>query len=147
MPRVPPEKSRFKKGQSGNPNGARAHSPILREVRKLSREELAKVFMATIHARKQELTEIIANPDSPMILVNLATALIKDTAKGQTFTLQMMFDRLFGRPKTSVELCAIPPDPNRPDAIAVESVQIVLTLPDNGRSVDSTRKDELNGKT
>lgn len=139
-------KHRFKKGQSGNPDGARAHSPILREVRNLTREELAKVFMATIHARKEELMAIIANPESPMILVNLATALIKDTAKGQTFTLQMMCDRLFGKPKQSMELCAMPADPTRPDAIPIESVQIVLTLPDNGRSVDSKRKDELNGK-
>lgn len=102
MPKLPPpEHSKFKPGQSGNPKGRPKRITTLLKEQGLSKDDIIAGINCLINLDKKKLSELINDPGQPVWLVNLATAIQKDIQKGRVVTIDMALDRLIGRPTQS----------------------------------------------
>lgn len=101
---VPP--TAFKKGEVANPKG-RPRSvwniPEGEEV-DFSKQDLEKMLKYMSTRNREELKAIVANPKSSVTEINVATAIINDIKAGKIWTLDSLWDRMFGKPKQTSEL-------------------------------------------
>lgn len=106
----PSPKTRFRKGQTGNPSGGRLHNPVLRKIRKLTMDEVAELGAFIITKNVVQLKKIIAdaqkNPEtkSSALKIWFATIAIKGISKGDAYALDTLLNRLIGKVPTAVEL-------------------------------------------
>lgn len=128
----PSPATRFKNGnEMGKLNTSQSRALVA--LRKMTNEEVAETCEMIMNADRTELAAILADPTTPMIKVNLISAILADTSKGLTYTLDKLLERVVGKPKTQIELSN---DPNNP--MNFSPVQIVVSLPNNGRGSDET---------
>ena len=106
-------------------------SPEVRAIRSMTNEEIARVCEMVMTSDRTELAAVLADPTTPMMIVNLISAIISDTSKGLTYTLDKLLERTVGKPKTQIELSN---DPNNP--MNFSPVQILVSLPKNDRETD-----------
>lgn len=78
----PPEHSKFKKGQSGNPKGRPKKIP---EIEEMLADVLGKVTNGRTAAK------------------GILTALLKKASKGDIRAAELLLDRAYGKPKTHVQ--------------------------------------------
>src|SRR6188474_1129849 len=76
------ESTQFKKGQSGNPLGARLHDPEIKKLRQLTQNELKKVANMVVFGDYQELMKIAKSPKGSVLQVMLASVVTRIIAKG-----------------------------------------------------------------
>lgn len=124
----PSPATRFRKGNQMQKKQT-PESRALGAFKRMSSEELAQVCELILHANRGELEAVLQDPNTPMIKVNLISAILADTTKGLTYTLDKLLERTVGKPKERIELSG---DPDNP--MALQAVQVVISLPDNGRS-------------
>lgn len=119
---------------------ATKESRAVAAFKRMSAEELAQVCELILHANRGELEAVLQDPNTSMLKVNLISAILADTQKGLTYTLDKLLERTVGKPKERIELSG---DPDNP--MALQAVQVVISLPSNGREqVDTVeiKKDE-----
>jgi len=92
-PTPPPEHSRFKKGQSGNPNGRPKGVPDAR----------------TRYKRILELEQELTNPvtgelEAFTVAEQMDLAIIKKARKGDIRAYEAVLDRLEGKPRQSTDI-------------------------------------------
>lgn len=107
--------------------------PRLKELAKLSRafyvakklthEELQDVCTLIIKCTRTDLAAIMADPETPILKVNLIAAILSDINQGKMDTVDKLMDRIVGKPKSQAQ------DVQAPS----QAVQVVINLPDNGR--------------
>lgn len=95
---------RFVKGQSGNPRGAAAHNKELKQLRRLTNDEIASVGSLIMDRNLNGLKEIVNNPDSSVLRTWMAMIAIKATQKGDAQALNVLLDRIAGKVKDSLQL-------------------------------------------
>jgi hypothetical protein len=100
----PNDKTKFTKGQSGNPNGRpRKYVSTLREQGyKLSEiNDCIQVMMAmTI----EELKEAFENPNATVLEKTIAAAIKRSIEKGSLYSIETLLSRVYGKPKESVDM-------------------------------------------
>lgn len=106
MAKKVPEGKRFQKGNCANPLGAAAHNPVLKSVRRLTKDDLAEVGSFILEGNKKALEEIKENQDSSFLKYVIASALLKSADRGELATLNLLLDRVIGKPKDQIELDA-----------------------------------------
>lgn len=99
----------FKPGQSGNPNG-RPRS-LLRQARDqgYTKDDFRRFLEDLLGVSENDLIKIVEESKNgkapqPIIVTNIAMALLKDYKKGQTPTLDSVLDRTIGKPRQTVDL-------------------------------------------
>ena len=101
---TPPDHTKFKPGQSGNPNGRpRKYVSTLREQGyKLSEiNDCIQVMMAmTI----EELKEAFENPTATVLEKTIAAAIKRSIEKGSLYSIETLLSRVYGKPKESVDM-------------------------------------------
>lgn len=97
MPRNPPERNRFKKGQSGNPQGSRLHNPAIRALRKLTVETYREVIELVLQGKVSDLQEMAKNPDTPAVQVGIAVAFLKAIKNGDYDVIERIAERIVGK--------------------------------------------------
>jgi hypothetical protein len=101
---TPPEHTKFKPGESGNPNGRpRKYVSTLREQGyKLSEiNDCIQVMMAmTI----EELKEAFENPTATVLEKTIAAAIKRSIEKGSLYSIETLLSRVYGKPKESVDM-------------------------------------------
>ena len=122
--------ARFKPGESGNPEGGRRHNPDLRRLKKLTTEEVLEIgsfLLSNNIAKLQAMTDdAIQNPRSrhSSLKIWIARVVLQGSKKGDAKALELVLNRLIGKVPDKMEF----PNLNKP--------QVIITLPDNGRSAD-----------
>jgi hypothetical protein len=99
-------KTSFKKGQSGNPNGssARAMDPVRKKMTCLTASEVAELGSLLLRGCRSTLQEIGNNPDATLLELGFA-ACMADAIQNKDFRgLDRMLDRVIGKSKETVEL-------------------------------------------
>ena len=53
---------------------------------------------------RKELIELSGDENTPVFMISLINAIDKDCAEGNNKTIEMMFDRLFGKPSQTTDI-------------------------------------------
>lgn len=96
---VPPSlaKHTFKKGQSGNPEGARAHNPAIKALTKLTIESYREVIEIVMTGTLQDLKEMAEDPKTSALQVGIATSFMKAIKSGDYAIIEKIAERIIGK--------------------------------------------------
>lgn len=107
MPKVePPKHSRFKPGQSGNPNGRPRIPDGLRDALALNKNILSRLINKYAQMTPAELKEVIKAGTAPSLEIIIASNLLKSATSGDGTGIGWMFDRSIGKVKDQLEVSA-----------------------------------------
>lgn len=87
----------FVKGVSGNPNGRPALAPELKNILKLSAEEVGETINLLLHSSGDELTRVINDPKSSNLMFLMAQAIQKARETGNMGQIDMILSRTVGK--------------------------------------------------
>ena len=95
---------KFKKGESGNPNGRpRKYVSQLREQGyKLS--EVNDAIQALMAMNIEELKSVYQNPNATILEKTIANAMKKSLEKGSLYSLETLLTRVYGKPKENADV-------------------------------------------
>ena len=99
-----------KKGEVRNPHGRpKKVDTILKEIFldeynvKLSKSQTEEIIKGVLSKTKTELMELAQNNDLPFWISMIANKATKDYKKGSIHLLELLFDRVYGKPKETVD--------------------------------------------
>ena len=123
----------FKKGESGNPNGRpQKIDSVLKQYflaehnLKLSKSQAQDIIQNILGKTRSELVELAKNEELPFWIALIANKAQRDFKKGSIHILDVLFDRVYGKPKEEVEQTITQVSPFTPFDIDVQE--------DNGTS-------------
>lgn len=94
----------------------------------LTKNDKYQIIESLLETPLSELKSIAENEGTPVFIINVASAIISDTKKGVTTTLDSLLDRFFGKAKQESVIIG---DKENPVVINQEST--VIFMPSNGR--------------
>ena len=99
----PNNNTKFKAGESGNPNGRpRKYVSLLKEQGyKLS--EINDTIQAMLSMDMEELKAVWDNPKATILEKTIAAAMRKSLEKGTLYSLETLLSRVYGQPKQEVK--------------------------------------------
>lgn len=99
----------FKPGQSGNPGGAKkgSYGDIARRFgldigRRIPKGYKYKLIEHLLDLPEHQLKDVEKNPNVPIFMSSIAKALMQDKKKGNITTVNLLFDRVFGKAHQSI---------------------------------------------
>jgi hypothetical protein len=113
----------FGKNNNANPEGARAHDPVMRAFKNLAKEELAEVGNLILQNNFDALTDLANDPQASVLQRMLASVSMRVIKQGDMNTLDLLLNRLIGKVKDEVEISK------------AEGPRVIVTLPSNGYEV------------
>jgi hypothetical protein len=98
------EPHKFKKGQSGNPNGRpRKYVSLLKEQGyKLS--EINDTIQVMMAMDMEELKSVWDNPKATVLEKTIAAAIRKSIEKGSLYSLETLLTRVYGKPRENADV-------------------------------------------
>lgn len=112
---------KFKKGVSGNPQGARLHNQDLKLIRVMTHDELAKFGSLLINKEIPELREMVEKPEGVSSLISLySSVIVKAFDNGDMNSLNLLLDRIVGKTKERIDVNVTKFDQMSNDDIIIE---------------------------
>jgi len=100
----------WKKGETGNPNGRpKSMETIITEYfldeknMKLTKTQVQDIIKNILSKNRNDLTELANNEDLPFWIALIAKKAKRDFEKGSIHILDVLFDRVYGKPKEEVD--------------------------------------------
>lgn len=124
-----PPGSGWKKGQSGNPLGGKAHNPELKRIKNLTNNELVEVANLIIKGSINDLKEMKDDDEQTVLKRMLASVAVKIISKGDMHALDVLLNRLVGKVKDKLDVEGFSLAPG---------AQVIISLPSNGRERDQS---------
>lgn len=125
---VPPKDKQWKKGQSGNPLGGKLHSPEVKKLKNLTKQELIDIGNLIV---KGDIKALSALRDAvkdggegvSVLSAWIASVAMRSIEAGDMHALDILLNRLIGKVKDDVSVTGL----------TTNIPQVVVTLPSNGR--------------
>jgi hypothetical protein len=99
-----------KKGEVRNPNGRpKSIQTVIKDVFleehniKLSKSQTEEIIKAILSKSKKELIELANNDDLPFWVAMIAKKASRDYEKGSIHLLEILWDRVYGKPQETIE--------------------------------------------
>jgi hypothetical protein len=99
-----------KKGEVRNPNGRpKSIQTVIKDVFleehniKLSKSQTEEMIKAILSKSKKELIELANNDDLPFWVAMIAKKASRDYEKGSIHLLEILWDRVYGKPQETIE--------------------------------------------
>jgi hypothetical protein len=116
----------FKKGQSGNPQGARLHNPEIKKIKALTEAELIEVATFVLKSSVGQIKMKMKDPKTPVLQGMVLGLALKTMVKGDAQAFNALMDRLLGKVKENLNLSG-----------HVGGVsKVILTMPANGSEAE-----------
>jgi hypothetical protein len=129
MPRKLPkgaEKYKFKKGQSGNPQGGKIHNPEIKKIKALTEKELIEVATFVLASSVGDIRLKMKDPKTPVLQGMVLGLALKTMVKGDASAFNALMDRLLGKVKEHIQHSG-----------SVDgSSKVILTMPKNGSEAE-----------
>lgn len=100
----------WKKGETGNPNGRpKSMETIISEYfldeknMKLTKTQVQDIIKNILSKNRNDLTDLANNEDLPFWIALIAKKAKRDFEKGSIHILDVLFDRVYGKPKEEVD--------------------------------------------
>lgn len=93
----PPKHSQFKKGKSGNPEGARKHNPALKALKKITIESYREIIELVLTSDVRAIKAIAEDPKSTGLQVGIAVAFMKAIKNGDYTVIERIAERIVGK--------------------------------------------------
>jgi hypothetical protein len=93
----PPKHSQFKKGQSGNQAGARAHNPAIKALQKLTVESYREIIELILSNNVAAVKTIAEDPNTTALQVGIAVAFLKAIKNGDYTVIERIAERIVGK--------------------------------------------------
>jgi len=107
---TPENLKKWKKGESGNPKGRpKKIENLIKEHfleehnLKLSKSQSQDIIKNILGKTRKELVEMAQNEELPFWIALIAKKAQRDFEKGSIHILDVLFDRVYGKPKEEVE--------------------------------------------
>lgn len=107
--KLPPVEHQFKPGVSGNPSGRPKLTEDEKRLRKLTKEQFKEIGDIIVSGNTSELDELIHDPKATVLQVAIATAMRAAIEKGDLGNVEILLNRLIGKPKEELEVTGITP--------------------------------------
>lgn len=132
----PPKHGQIKKGEVRNPRGAGAHKHgrVGCLVKKLTAQEVIHLGTLILQGDEKELSKIKKDSSASVLKKFIASCILKGLANGDTYVLDSLLNRFIGPVKQKVD------HTSSDGSLSPTAPQIILTLPDNGRSIKEEMK-------
>lgn len=101
--------TRFKKGQSGNPNGRPRIPEDLKMARRLNKLELEKLLNQFLFMTPIEMEARVKSQDVTAIEAMIGSIIIKAVKDGDQQRLNFILERLIGKVKDQIDLTVVKP--------------------------------------
>jgi len=94
----------FAFGNCANPLGAKAHDPVLKAVRRLTRAEIADIGTLLLDQNYTELERIAKDPNTPALRLLIIKVVSQAIVKGDSRAMQIILDAFAGKQRISLEV-------------------------------------------
>lgn len=91
------KKHKFKKGQSGNPDGARAHDPLTKALRSVTLDSYREIIELVMTSDLKAIKAIAENPKSTGLQVGIAVSFLKAIKNGDYTVIERIAERIIGK--------------------------------------------------
>lgn len=91
------ERTKWKPGQTGNPNGRPPLNPIQRALKELTVQTFREVIEAVCAGNLDNLRAMINDPATSVLQVGVATAFMKALQAGDYATIERIAERIVGK--------------------------------------------------
>lgn len=129
----PPEHSRWKPGESGNPGGRPKNPEGLKELKHLTKAELVRAGNMIISMTPEELKEYAEDDDTTSLHVMLSSIVSRIIRTGDMAMFDRLLDRLIGKVKEEVRGDFNLNVNGSEGEVRVAGVRKIFALPSNGR--------------
>lgn len=94
----------IKKGQVMNPEGARAHDPVKKELKRFTNKYLRDIIELAVMGNLAGLQAVVKDPNAPAIQVGVAKALADAVVNGNWSILESIVSRVIGKVPDRIHL-------------------------------------------
>lgn len=94
----------IQKGEILNPEGARAHNPYLKMLKKLTIEAYKEIIESCASGNIQGLRDIISDPESSVLQVGIAQAFLNSAIKGDWPVFDSITSKVTGKAPEKLEI-------------------------------------------
>lgn len=94
----------IQKGEVLNPHGAGTHSKVLHDVKKFTNEQIKEVMETLLFGKMEDLNRTLRNQDATVMRVWMARIIETAILAGDVKPLEVILNRVLGKPKETVEL-------------------------------------------
>lgn len=95
---------RWKKGESGNPNGRPKLPKELLKTRQLTPERIQREIAKVLYKKAEEVREMVTNPDTPVLQLMIASIAMKAVTDGDHAKMNFLMERTVGKVKETKEI-------------------------------------------
>jgi hypothetical protein len=97
------ERTQFKPGQSGNPQGGKLHNADIRKLKSLGREQVAELGRLVLTNNYDDIVSVTKDENSSVLKLWMARVVLKGVSDGDVYILNTFLPWIVGKVPDKIE--------------------------------------------